>query len=234
MATSSNTYNIEKLSDSNYESWKIQMRSVLIVNDLWSYANGDVVPMSETEAEWKVRDGKALALILLSTSENQVNHIKRAVTAAEAWSGLEKIHESKGPVRKAVLYKQLYRMRKESSQSMTQYVRSFVRKAEQLEEAGIKIPNELLSIMLLSYLPEYDSFCVAIESRADVSDVESLKLKLIEQEARLDEQNLKHDANENNALLVKGKGNSTKAHKTTVKENYSRFKLSKFNGLFQM
>lgn len=156
------------------------MHSVLIVNDLWCYANGDVVRTPETEIGWKIKDGKTLALILLSTLKSQVNHIKRA-TAAEAWLKLKRIHESKGFVRKAVLYKQLYRMRKESDQTMTQYVNLFVRKAEHLEEAQIKIPNELLLIMLLNSLPlEYENFCVAIESRDDVPDIEPLKLKLIE------------------------------------------------------
>lgn len=49
-------------------------------------------------------------------------------------------------------------MKKESTQSMTQYTNEFLSKAEQLEEAGIKIPDELLLIMLLNSLPtEYKS-----------------------------------------------------------------------------
>lgn len=227
MAASNATYNIEKLADTNYESWKIQMRSVLIVNDLWGFVSGETVSTQQNEAEWKTKDGKALALITLSTSKNQLTHIKKAKTSNEAWLELERVHESKGPVRKAVLYKQLYRMKKDASQSMTQYVHFFTRKAEQLEEVGIKIPNELLSVMLLSSLPsEYDSFCVAIESRDQVPDIESLKLKLIEQEARLNERNSKYDENQIDALLVKGKGNN----KTALKEHHAKQKFHKFQG----
>jgi len=47
---------------------------------------------------------------------------------------------------------------------MTQYVSDFVHKAEQLEAAGIKLPDDLLSIMLLASLPtEYKNF--SVESR---------------------------------------------------------------------
>ncbi|KMQ84176.1 retrovirus-related pol polyprotein from transposon tnt 1-94 [Lasius niger] len=117
--------------------------------------------------------------------------------------------------------------KKDASQSMTQYVHSFTRKAEQLEEVGIKIPNELLSVMLLNSLPsEYDNFCVAIESRDEVPDIESLKQKLIEQEARLNKLNSKHDdTNQNDALTAKGKGNC----KSTSKEHQAKQKV-KFNG----
>lgn len=53
---------------------------------------------------------------------------------------------------------------------MTQHVNEFSSKAGQLEEAGIEIPKELLSIMLLSSLPtQYENFSVAIESRDDIS-----------------------------------------------------------------
>lgn len=225
------TCNIEKLTDTNYESWKIQMRSVLVVNDLWGYVNNEITITEANQTEWKIKDRKALALIMLSTSQNQITHIKKAETSAEAWAELEKVHESKGPVRKAVLYKQLHRMKKSTGQSMTQYVHSFTRTAEQLEEVGIKVPDELLSVMLLSSLPtEYDNFCVAIESRDDVPDIESLKLKLIEQEARLKEQNLKHDDNnQTDAMLAKGRGNP-RGQKSTLKERQIKPKNIKFQG----
>lgn len=226
---SNSAYNIEKLSDSNYESWKFQMRSVLIVNDLWSYVSGETTFTEQNEAEWKVKDAKALAMIMLSVSKNQLAHIKRARISKEAWMELQKVHESKGPVRKAVLYKQLYRMRKDTSQSMTQYVHAFTRKSEQLEEVGIKIPNELLSIMLLSSLSsEYKNFCVAIESRDQIPDVESLKLKLIEQETRLNEQNL-GQSEASDALIVKGRVHNYKDYKPTTKDRFTK-QRTRFNG----
>lgn len=70
-------------------------------------------------------------------------------------------------------------MKRKSEQSMTQFVNDFMEKSELLEEVGIKIPTELLSIMLLSSLPnEYENFRVAIESRDEIPTVKNLKLKL--------------------------------------------------------
>jgi hypothetical protein len=55
-----------------------------------------------------------------------------------------------GPVRKAVLCKQLLRIEKKPDVTMSQYVTEFTRKAEQLAE--IDIPEELLSVMSLGSL----------------------------------------------------------------------------------
>lgn len=185
MTTWNSSQNIEKLNDENYESWKLQMKSVLICNELWPYACGIEAKTEENHTEWTKRDQKALAMIMLSMSRNQLNHIKRAETSHEAWTELERIYESKGPVRKATLYKQLYRMKKDSNTSMAKYLNDFTCKAEQLTEAGINIPDDLLSIMLLSSLPEeFESFTVAIESRDEIPNINSLKIKLLEEEAR--------------------------------------------------
>ncbi|XP_076686075.1 uncharacterized protein LOC143378147 [Andrena cerasifolii] len=145
-----NPNHIQKLGEKNYESWKIQVRSLLIFNELWSYTNGKEAQTKENALEWSKKDEKALALILLSVENNQLNHVKRAETSHEAWEKLKS---------------QLHRLKKEPQQTMTQYINDFQFKVEQLEGVGIKIPDELASIMLLSSLPtEYENFAVAIES----------------------------------------------------------------------
>lgn len=215
--------------DSNYESWKIQMRSVLICNELRSYAKGDTPKPEGDAADWTRKDEKALALILLSMSKTK--EVKKCDTSAEAWTKLEEAHESKGPVRKTILYKQLYRMKKESNQTMMQYTAEFLNKTEQLDDAGIRIPPELLSIMLLSSLPrEYESFCIAIESRDNLPTVESLKFKLIEQEARRDHKQSNETLKESNdALLVKGKRFVNKNSSAKTK-NFNDKTFDKFKG----
>lgn len=175
MATGSMLQNIEKLTEDNYESWKIQMRSVLVCNDMWEYVNGTIQRSSDNETVWIAKDQKALALIVLSVSRGQLNYVKKAETSEAAWIELKRVHESKGPVRKATLYKQLYRMRKDRETSMNNYVNSFSNKAEQLVEAGIKIPDDLLSIMLLSSLPDdFENFSIAIESRDEIPNIECM------------------------------------------------------------
>ncbi|CAK9830520.1 Retrovirus-related Pol polyprotein from transposon TNT 1-94 [Anthophora retusa] len=213
MASAQGIGNIEKLNQDNYELWKVQMKSILVYNDLWSYVDGSEARTETNTQEWDKKDSKALALINLSITHGQLNHVKKAKTSKDAWNTLKEVFESRGPVRKTALYKQLIRMEKKRDMSMTQYVNEFSSKAEQLEEVGIKLPEEVLSIMLISSLPpEYENFSVVIESRDEVPSLENLKIKLKEEEARQSDRNERCNGNENksDALLTKNSANREK------------------------
>ena len=60
-----NAFQIEKLDGSNYESWAVQMRSLLIHSGYWNAVSGKVKKESLAgEAEkikWDIEDEKALA-----------------------------------------------------------------------------------------------------------------------------------------------------------------------------
>lgn len=119
---------------------------------------------AEEATAWITKDEKALALIVLGVSKTEIGHIRKQTTSKGAWEELEKIHKSQGPVRKAVLYRELYQSRKNPDQSMAQFVNDFQQRADMLADVGVVVPQELLSIMLLSCLPEeFENFRVAIE-----------------------------------------------------------------------
>lgn len=156
MNLGNNAAGIERLTDSNFETWKVQIKSVLVFNDLWGYVSGVIPKPTEAEkiAEWAVKDAKALALITLSVKENQISYIRKAETSKAAWESLQKVHESQGPTRKVMLYKQLFQLSKKQEESMSEHLRNFQQKLDQLEATGIEIPTELSSIMLLNSLPD--------------------------------------------------------------------------------
>jgi len=210
------------------------MRSVLVFNDLWHYVDGSEVKPNVNAQDWLKKDAKALALINLSISQNQLNYVRKAETSKQAWDGLIAIHESRGPVRKAALYKGLLRMKKSPDVSMTQYVSDFAHKAEQLETAGIKLPDDLLSIMLLTSLPtEYENFCVAIESRDELPAIEYLKRKLIEEEARQSDRDTKKSGVHNEkteALVVKQNTDRNKQTNVNFRNKSVKSNNEKFNG----
>ncbi|CAK9820117.1 hypothetical protein ANTQUA_LOCUS10468 [Anthophora quadrimaculata] len=54
---------IEKLNSINYESWKIQMKRILQLNDLWTYVNGTIEKTIQNQIAWTAKDEKALDLI---------------------------------------------------------------------------------------------------------------------------------------------------------------------------
>lgn len=103
----SSIQHIEQLIDGNYEAWKMQMKSVLVYNDLWNCTSGGIVKPEEVVGalKWVTKDEKALALIILCVSKTELGHIRKATTSKQAWDELARIHSSRGPMRRAVLYR---------------------------------------------------------------------------------------------------------------------------------
>lgn len=183
------------------------MKSVLIFNDLWGYVDGAIGrPTDENgQTQWKIKDEKALALIILSVSKNELGHIRRMTTSKAAWDELLRVHSSQGPVKKAILYRQLYNSKKNENQTMMQYINDFQSKVNLLEDTGIEIPEELKTIMLLNGLPEtFENFCIAIESRDQIPGIDFIKGKLIEEEARRGSGDEKHGGDGTSALVSRG------------------------------
>lgn len=214
---SNSFYQIEKLDGANYESWKIQMRSVLIHSGLWGYVSGTIAPPETTKVEeskkHKLQDEKALASIFLGLKPDQLIHIKKCTVAKEAWEKLEEVYQSKGPARKTSLFKKLINLKMASASDMRSHLNEFFEIHNSLIEADITLPEELSVIILLSSLPaEFENFVIAIESRDELPKVENLKNKLLEEGIRR-EGNSKEA--EQSAFALKGQ----KEKKFTKSEN---------------
>lgn len=189
--SSGGLYSIDKLDDDNYDGWKVQMRSVLVHCDLWSYVSGAIVKPEAgattglAVADWNSKDGKALATVLLSVKSSQLLHVKNCTSSASAWCKLEEVHSPRGPARKVTLFKQLLNLKMVENSSMSQHLNNYFDLFEKLIEVDIKLQDELVAIILLSSLPkEYENFVIAIESRDELPKVNVLKTKLIEEGKR--------------------------------------------------
>lgn len=90
---------IEKLSKENYETWKLQMKAILIQNDFWEYVDGSEQP-PENENELVAHnksDQKAKASIILSMSPSELCYVKHCASAREVWLKLQDVYQSKMP-----------------------------------------------------------------------------------------------------------------------------------------
>lgn len=182
---SSGLYSIEKLDDGNYDAWKVQMRSVLVHCELWTYVSTPTRPDGISEDIWNAKDEKALATITLSVKTPQIIHIKRCKTSSEAWKKLEAVHQPTGPARKVTVFKQLLNLKMAEGSLIVTHLNSFYDLFEKLCEIDIKLPDELFVIILLSSLPKsYENFVVAIESRDELPKSNVIKTKLLEEGSR--------------------------------------------------
>lgn len=95
MATSDEKYTITKLNGENYFNWRFRAEMLLKIKEIWSTVE-DEIPSPVTTA-WTKADQKALATIVLTVEDSQIQHIRDCKTAKEAWTALREFHEKDTP-----------------------------------------------------------------------------------------------------------------------------------------
>lgn len=210
---------IEPLNAENYDTWKMQMRAILIKNDLWSYVDESAKCPTETaEAEkWSKQDQKAAADIMLAMSPTELGLIAECHTARQMWLRLESTYQSKGPARKATLLKRVALSRMRESENVRAHLNDFFDAVAKLKEIGVPIGDELLAILLLYSLPDsYETFRCAVETRDELPKPEILRVKIIEEsESRKSKEDNKDQCN---ALYAK-KEQQQKSRQQRMKQN---------------
>ncbi|KMQ83531.1 retrovirus-related pol polyprotein from transposon tnt 1-94, partial [Lasius niger] len=178
-------FRIEPLKKDNYDTWKIQVRALLIKNDGWGYVDGTTVKPAtgaDAIAAWISADSKAMFDLILSIAPEELKHIKCCMTSKEVWDKLKTTYESQGPVRKAMLLKRLIQRKMEDGEDMRTHLADFFDVVGKLEDMELNIDKELISIFLLYSIPDcYEPFRVAIEAKDKILEPETLKVKMIEE-----------------------------------------------------
>jgi transposase InsO family protein len=89
---------LTKLDETNWSSWRDQMKRALRHYQLQSYADG-TLPCPNTlfdARNWEHNDNFAQMIIMTNIEQNQSIHISQCDTAHAMWMNLEAVHESKG------------------------------------------------------------------------------------------------------------------------------------------
>lgn len=185
------TEKIDRLTRDNYDSWRVHMDALLTKTDGIQYVNGkikrppvvDPTDQASVKAaeEWDYKDKKVRADIMLAISSAEVKQVKDEVTSRDVWLKLEKIYQSKGPARKVTLLKHIMLDKMNEHSDVQDHLRSFFDTVDKLRTIDVNIHPDLLAIMLLYSLPDsYATFRCAIESRDELPNPETLRIKIIE------------------------------------------------------
>lgn len=181
---------IEPLKKNNFDTWKLQMKAILVKNKLWGYVDGTIKETvlnadrgnAQDASLWKTNDSNALSDIILSIHPSELKQVKNCATARELWLKLESIHQSSGPARKATLLKNLTLHKMSNDGDTREHVNSFFDTVDKLSEMDVEINPDLLAVMLLYSLPgKFENFRCAIESRDALPSPDSLRIKIIEE-----------------------------------------------------
>lgn len=160
MATDSvSTVRIEKLDTDNYGIWRQKMKALLLSKELWSVIDGD-------DSEDKKKSNQVMGLLLLHVSDFHLGLADEVATAKGLWDKLESTFKAKFMARRLLLRQQLNSLRKESTESITEYVARAKSIASELEAVGHKPEASELALPVLSGLPKEYGVLVTIISVA--------------------------------------------------------------------
>lgn len=170
----------DRLNDTNYETWCIQMQSVFQLKRLWQFVISD----PSTNDKNREEKADALATLRLSVTPAQLRHLKNVNSAKEGWDALSTAHKRTGPAYELQLYRQLGRKCSDANE-VEAHVEDFCGTADKMASLGSTISDKVLVYMLLDSLPkELEYFEVAMTTREDLPALATLKLKIKEEITR--------------------------------------------------
>src|SRR5579859_4434979 len=179
----------------NYRTWKFSIKMTMLARDLW-----DVVQAKpdDAPADWDKRAAKALAVIALSLSGAEQQHIIDCKTPKEPWDILEKLYEGKGRNRKFILLQELFQAKMREG-SMDEYLRFVKEKLSELAAIGMKLDTDVKLAIIVNGLSETYRYLVVNLEQQEAVDFDELSARLLEEERKI------HGDKSVIALLAKGK-----------------------------
>lgn len=208
---------ITKLTNENYETWKLEVEFLLVREGLWKYIVPGVKPEEAANranaAEliaWDEGDQKARATIGMVLSRSQHGHIRATKTAKEVWKNLEKQHEKKSLTSKVHLLKRICDLKFQEGDDIEDHLVEFESLFEKLANAGTKLDDDLQVILVFRSLPSsFDALTTTLENRSE----DELTLALVKDKIINEVQKRKGTVPADSAVLkVAGKSKSIVCH----------------------
>ena len=199
---------IEKLNGRNYQSWKYNVKLILIECGLWGFTQEDqeTPPAADASATVKsafgLRSDKAYSLIALNVKKDLQGHISSTTDPLAAWKILQKQFEFVSVTKIVRLNRKFYTASMKEGADLMQHLTHMTSLAEQLREMNEEISSKKFATVVLGSLPDsYDNFLTSLNARsADDLDWENVKGLLIEEYMKRSEKNEKEESD--NALFI--------------------------------
>lgn len=169
--------NIEKLNNTNYFTWKLKMKLILIKEDLWDVIGGERPTSARSLLQWRKRDQRALAFIGEALDDSQLIHLRDKENALDCWQALQEAHEKDTITNEISLYKRIALHRKKGNTSMGEHLNEMMNLFQKLSDLGAPAYDEEKIGMIFTSLPtSYSTLITALEAR----EPKDLKLSLVQ------------------------------------------------------
>lgn len=160
----------------NYSHWKLKMRRILEAKDLDGIVFGSAVsmapitagksadgadgkPTSEMTPDLKRKNARAAMILINALNEKNLSIVEACETAADIWRRLELEYADTEPVSLEALLTEFYTYKKQSSQSVSEYIAHIDKMAQKLSSLGKPMEQVAIMAKITTGLPqEYVNF----------------------------------------------------------------------------
>ena len=176
---------IEPLSGKNYQSWKYNIKLVLMEHGLWGFVKEQRILLTVLrQMQCEMRTVFAYSLIALSVDKSLQVHISSTTDPRAAWEVLQKQFEQCVSIAQIVqLNCKFYAATIKEGTDLMEHLTYMTSLAEQLRELKEEItPQKFATVVLGSLLESYDNFISSLNTtKVDELNWDNIKGLLIEE-----------------------------------------------------
>lgn len=192
------------LDGSNFGTWKIQMKMLLIKEGNWSIVNeSEDVPMEPTEyRKYMARRDRALASIVLGIDHSLLYLLGDPEDPVIVWKRLCQQFQRKSWANKLALRRKLYGLKLKDDGLMQDHVKSMVEIFDELAVIGDEIEEEDRVVHILASMPErLNTIVTALEANTEVPSLDVVIERLLHEERKQKEKNTSQNVPIHDALI---------------------------------
>ena len=170
---------IDKLNGTNYQSWKYNIKLVLMARGLFSIVDGSEkapeikeedatkADSIKTKKEWRLRSDKAYTTIALSVEKSLQVHISSTTDAHEAWETLRKQFEVVSVSQVVRLFRRFYAAEMKEEDDLQTFITKMTSLAQDLREMNEDISSKKFATVILGSLPQsYQNFVTSFNTKS--------------------------------------------------------------------
>ena len=185
--------NVVCLNGSNFPTWKIQIKMVLMKQGVWKIVEGtEVAPDENNVAAWNKfndRKDKALSSLVLSLDISMLYLLgSDPEDPIVVWNKLCDQFQKKTWSNKLVLRRKLLSLKPNENESIQTHIKAMVETFDALSVIGEAVEEEDRVVHILASLPEkYNMLVTALEACPEVPKLEVVTEKLLNEERKMKE-----------------------------------------------
>jgi len=177
MASDDKLPSVDKLNESNWPIWKLQMTAYLQAKDLWGLVDGSVVRPengadNQALAGYIVREARVNSILLQTVSTSQLHIIARSelATPRQKWNELVQTFDRALLSNKLQLLSQLLDLKMRSDQTVDAYFTDLQGITERLAAINSAVSADFqIAVLLHGLSSEYESLRTAYVAKGEVT-----------------------------------------------------------------